>query len=239
MPRLIGILMLPPHSIDDVGSLMSYAFRGSITRLALSLSTLRGMGCPTAARKTRFRLVAGLCRAGLSPAGSALKGFSDGYVIRPPFPGLPWRNDVRLLHRAAPPLRGRGLPAHRRRPGLARAPDPARHARRREAPPHRHRQARPAPHPRQPGRRPRAGHPLVEAPGRGARGGARRPVPMRRLSSGSCPSPRPSLLPRRASDLAPTGLPAPPSSSVQTQQLPRRPRGATPLPRPSRAWVGT
>ena len=107
--------------IDDVGSLMSYASRGSIAWLALSLSTLRGMGCPTAARKTRFRLVAGLCRAGLSPAGSALKGFGDGYVIRPPFPGLPWRNDVRVLHRGPPPLRGGGLPAHRGGPGLARA----------------------------------------------------------------------------------------------------------------------
>ena len=47
-----------------------------------------------------------------------------------------------------------------------------------------------------------------------------RPVPMLRLSSGSCPSPRPSLLPRRAGDLAPTRSPAPPSNSVQTQ-LPR------------------
>ena len=55
-------------------------------------------------------------------------------------------------------------------PGRRAAPDPPRHARRRAAPPHRHCQARPAPHPRQPGGRLEAGHPLLEAPGRGARG---------------------------------------------------------------------
>jgi hypothetical protein len=48
--------------------------RGSITRPSRSLSTLRSAG-PPAPRKTRYRLVANLCRAGLSPAGFATEGF--------------------------------------------------------------------------------------------------------------------------------------------------------------------
>ena len=47
-------------------------FRGSITRPAHLLSTLRGHGYPCTdprPRKTRFRLVVSLCRSGLSPAG--------------------------------------------------------------------------------------------------------------------------------------------------------------------------
>lgn len=47
-------------------------FRGSITRPAHSLSTLRSMGYPIP-RKTRFRLVASLCRVGFSPTGSLCK----------------------------------------------------------------------------------------------------------------------------------------------------------------------
>ena len=111
-------------------------------------------------------------------------------------------------------------------PGVARAPDPPRHARRRAAPPHRHRQACPAPHSRQPGRRPRAGHPLLEAPGRGARGELA-PRPDAPALIRKLPEPPPPLPPRRAADLAPSGSPAPPSNTVQTQ-----------LPRPSLSWVG-
>ena len=43
-------------------------FRGSFTRLSSSLSTLRRAGCPSP-RKTRFRLLVRLCRAGFPPAG--------------------------------------------------------------------------------------------------------------------------------------------------------------------------
>ena len=43
-------------------------FRGSITRPADSLSTLHPARCRTR-RKTRFRLVANLCRVGVSPTG--------------------------------------------------------------------------------------------------------------------------------------------------------------------------
>ncbi|MEA2559533.1 MAG: hypothetical protein QOH06_1037 [Acidobacteriota bacterium] len=51
------------------------AFRGSFTRPPTSLSTLRRRPRGISPRKTRFRLVANLCRAGFSPAGSQLKGF--------------------------------------------------------------------------------------------------------------------------------------------------------------------
>jgi hypothetical protein len=43
-------------------------------------------------RKTRFRLVASLCRAGLPPAGSATEGFRRPTSSRPPSPGFAWRN---------------------------------------------------------------------------------------------------------------------------------------------------
>jgi hypothetical protein len=51
------------------------AFRGSFTRPSASLSTLRRRPYGIGPRKTRFRLVANLCRAGFSPAGFPLKGF--------------------------------------------------------------------------------------------------------------------------------------------------------------------
>ena len=50
--------------------------------------------------------------------------------------GLPL--DVRLLHGGAPPLGGRGLPPHHRRPCRPQAPGAARDAPRRAAPPERH-----------------------------------------------------------------------------------------------------
>jgi hypothetical protein len=62
------------------------AFRGSFTRPSASLSTLRRRPYGIYPRKTRFRLVASLCRAGFSPAGSHLKGFRsvDGRLHRFP-----------------------------------------------------------------------------------------------------------------------------------------------------------
>ena len=61
---------------------------------------------PHRSRKTRFRLVARLRRAGLSPAGSTPERFRDAYFILPPSPGFSWRNDVRLLHGGSPSLGG-------------------------------------------------------------------------------------------------------------------------------------
>jgi len=77
--------------LDGVRPSQSDVFRGSITRPSRSLFTLRSAGRP-APRKTRYRLVASLCRAGLSPAGFAIEGFRSGYVIRPPSPSFTWRN---------------------------------------------------------------------------------------------------------------------------------------------------
>jgi hypothetical protein len=65
------------------------SFRSSITRLACSLSTLRGARLH-APRKTRYRLVASLCRAGLSPAGSATEGFkmaTSSLLLPQAYPG--------------------------------------------------------------------------------------------------------------------------------------------------------
>src|SRR6185437_11234738 len=46
-----------------------YCSRGSVARPEHWLSTLRGVGCPTAARKTRFRPPARLYRVGFEPTG--------------------------------------------------------------------------------------------------------------------------------------------------------------------------
>ena len=97
--------------------------------------------------------------------------------------------DVRLLHRGPPPLRGRGLPPHRRRPRRARASPPADPARRRAAAPDGHREAGPAPDPGEPGGHPRARRPPVEARDRGARGGACAPS---RCSGGDAEAARPT-----------------------------------------------
>ena len=80
--------------------------------------------------------------------------------------------DVRVLHGGPPPLRGRGLPPHRRRPCLARASPPPDHARRREAAPDSDREAGPAPDPGELGGPPEPGRPPVEARDRGTGGGA-------------------------------------------------------------------
>ena len=64
-----------PAFANSEGSRRAERFRGSISRLSVWLSTLRGVGRPYTPRKTRCRLVANLCRAGLSPAGFAIEGF--------------------------------------------------------------------------------------------------------------------------------------------------------------------
>jgi len=43
-------------------------------------------------RKTRFRLLAKLCRTGLNTRRVRLKGFEVILTSRPPFPGFAWRN---------------------------------------------------------------------------------------------------------------------------------------------------
>jgi hypothetical protein len=50
-------------------------FRGSITQRLISLSTLRSDGRPSP-RKTRFRLLARLCRTGLVTRRVPIKGFT-------------------------------------------------------------------------------------------------------------------------------------------------------------------
>ncbi len=76
-------LLSPGHSSGRVLSPLeetrttptTCAFRGSITRPSVSLSTLRRRPYGMSPRKTRFRLVASLCRAGFVPAGSPMRGF--------------------------------------------------------------------------------------------------------------------------------------------------------------------
>jgi hypothetical protein len=89
--------VLPPLVTTRTAS-TTRSFRGSIARPPTSLSTLRRRPYEISPRKTRFRLVANLCRAGFSPAGSHLKGFrfvSYFAYITSPFPRLglahgPW-----------------------------------------------------------------------------------------------------------------------------------------------------
>jgi hypothetical protein len=73
-------------------------FRGSIARLWDWLSTLRGLGRPSTARKTRFRLLARLCRTGLVTRRVALKGFNASSTSS--FPELSWRKDGNQRGRA-------------------------------------------------------------------------------------------------------------------------------------------
>ncbi len=71
-------------------------FRGCIAWPAHSLSTLHVHGHPWP-RKTRFRLVTNLGRAGLVTRGVPLVGFSNAalaYVIPSPPPGLSWRTQI-------------------------------------------------------------------------------------------------------------------------------------------------
>jgi hypothetical protein len=54
----------------------------------------RKWGWPDGHRKTRFRLLARLYRAGLVTRKAPSKGFGSSRYIRPPYPGLAWRNDT-------------------------------------------------------------------------------------------------------------------------------------------------
>src|SRR5580658_53671 len=55
-------------------------FRGSITQRLISLSTLRRDGHPSP-RKTRFRLLARLCRTGLVTRRVPVKGFTFEVIL--------------------------------------------------------------------------------------------------------------------------------------------------------------
>jgi hypothetical protein len=66
-------------------------FRGSITQRLISLSTLRRDGRPSP-RKTRFRLLARLCRAGLDTRRVPMKGFT----CDPPFPSFLAQGQIRF-----------------------------------------------------------------------------------------------------------------------------------------------
>ena len=63
-----------PAADQDEGS-RQVIFRGSITQRLISLSTLRSDGHPPP-RKTRFRLLARLCRTGLVTRRVSMKGFT-------------------------------------------------------------------------------------------------------------------------------------------------------------------
>ena len=72
------------------------SFRGSIARPGHSLSTLRSEGRPSP-RKTRFRLLARLCRAGfVHPQGSDERFLS--FESRPPFPSFPRAMSVQYFY---------------------------------------------------------------------------------------------------------------------------------------------
>jgi hypothetical protein len=93
---LVGSSMLPSALSKGVGSRQLDSFRSSMTRPACSLSTLRRQGRPLSRRKTRFRLVAHLGRAGLEPAGSLHEVSAVSSTWRPPHPGFAWRTETRV-----------------------------------------------------------------------------------------------------------------------------------------------
>lgn len=66
-------------------------FRGSIAGPRCWLSTLRGVGYPTAARKTRFRLLASATGWDWLPTGLRQKVSVMLRPSRPPFPSFSWR----------------------------------------------------------------------------------------------------------------------------------------------------
>jgi hypothetical protein len=90
----------PRHANGEACTRRNARFRDSLTWPDCSLSTLRPDG-PTPGRKTRFRLLAKLCRVGLLTHRVPTKGFQCISYIRPPFPGLPWRNCIVALSPAA------------------------------------------------------------------------------------------------------------------------------------------
>ena len=80
------------RTYEGVGLHEKDPFRGSITRLAHPLSTLRSHGCPCTPlrpRKTRFRLAVNLVRLGLSPSGCYVRFPFCSPTSLPPHPGLP------------------------------------------------------------------------------------------------------------------------------------------------------
>jgi hypothetical protein len=91
MPGHNGVSILPVPSLRRRLP-RRRSFRGSITRLARLLSTLRGAGCPA----LHARLASGWWPAfagqGSHLLGPLRKVSGAGYVIPPPFPRLAWRN---------------------------------------------------------------------------------------------------------------------------------------------------
>ncbi len=110
--------VLPPFEHTWTTS-TTRAFRGSIARPPTSLSTLRRRPYGIGPRKTRFRLVANLCRAGFTPAGFHLKGFRFVSYCLHRFPlSQAWPGAQALalqkpaqLHETAGMLRGQQLDA--------------------------------------------------------------------------------------------------------------------------------
>ena len=77
-----------PRVRNGEGSLPSHVhFRGSMTRLLRSLSTLHKPDHPDPC-KTRFRLLATLCRAGLATCRAISKGFLLIHLLYSSFPRL-------------------------------------------------------------------------------------------------------------------------------------------------------
>jgi len=90
-PGHLGASVLP-SAIVTTSAPTIRMFRGSITRPAHSLSTLRHHGRPWP-RKTRFRLLAKLCRAGLVTRWVPVQGFRV-LPSHPPCPGFAWRTTI-------------------------------------------------------------------------------------------------------------------------------------------------
>src|SRR5206468_9072663 len=77
-PGHLGASVLP-SAIITTSAPTTNPLRGSITRPAHSLSTLGDQGCPCSP-KTRFRLLAKLCRAGLVTRWVPSQGFRASYI---------------------------------------------------------------------------------------------------------------------------------------------------------------
>jgi hypothetical protein len=91
-PPGLTVVRRGPRSTNAEGYPRVCQSRGSIARPQHALSTLRPGPCRTG-RKTRFWLPARLYQVGLVTHRVPSKGFGDVLVyIRPPFPGLSWRN---------------------------------------------------------------------------------------------------------------------------------------------------
>ncbi len=82
-----------PRLVDDEGP-NKFLFRGSITQLLRSLSTLHRPGRPIR-RKTRFRLPLRFTGWDWLPTGW-LRTVSDATSHHPPFPDFAWRDDNKV-----------------------------------------------------------------------------------------------------------------------------------------------